>query len=272
MFSPGARCFGAVLVGAVLSACAVPTGDFGDATEETGGGAGDSGLQLDSIAFVLDWQAAVGPAIGDVAWEVETDLGYKVRLHSGWTTLYGMSLIPCEAGDLTEPDLLADVRGLFEIKSAWAGHGGVDDPSAAYGRYVENLANPEAIDYAQLDFEGLSYCQLHFVYGPANAETPGLPAQPDMVGNSVHVVGSWQPPGGGEWTEFTLAPSHADGEIIDFDAGQLGPIDGRVEFRLRRDWRGIFEGIDFETASNFDLEVAVLRALVESTVLEIGAN
>lgn len=158
------------------------------------------------------------------------------------------------------------------LRSAWAGDGGVDDPSGAYHRHTEDLALPVELTYESVDFDMTSYCQLHFVYGPANAETPGVPAEPYIIGDSIYVVGSWRPLGSEDWTEFTISASHADGLIMDFSAAQMGTLEERVSFRLTRDWRRAFDGIEFDTISAFDLEVAVLRNLVTSARLSIGTT
>ena len=167
-------------------------------------------------------------------------------------------------------EVFALARTPFSIPVAHAGHSGEDDPSSNYDRFAENLAAPVAYDFAEVDFEFQAYCQFHFVYGPANGSTPGLPVDADLVGKSVHVLGSWQGPEGGAWTEFDISVSHANGKLIDLADAEIGELGERPSFRLVRDWRRAFDGVDFVRASQWELDLAVLANLVDSARLEIG--
>ena len=76
------------------------------------------------ISYQLEWASE-----GELA-EVETDLGYRVRLSSGSLRSYSLQLIPCESAVAQAPG----PRTFFGIRSAHAGHGSGDyDASLVVG-------------------------------------------------------------------------------------------------------------------------------------------
>lgn len=231
------------------------------------------------VTYVLDWardDAGVTPPDADGAFTVTSDLGYAVRVTRGWITSYGVELVECprDASVGSVERFGALVWSALE-GTAWAGHStDTPNPAAAHPMQVESLVAPAAHDVARIELAPQAYCKLHYLLARAGAEARGLPREPDMVGASLHVEGTFRAPGSASDVPFTLHTASAYGALVEHTGTNPQPLrvdtgDGDARVTVRRHRARMFDGVDLAHVNERAAAMQVLRALVEHVDVRI---
>ena len=144
-----------------------------------------SGIEL---TLEVEHEAAESQALdGNPAGrEFVTDAGMHVWLSYAYLTVSQVALVPCENSAHT---LLSAWRGV-----AWA-HG-VTSATVMASPLVNGLERPDAQreSLGTLKPPPGAYCALNVRFEPADADAAKLPAEPNMVGQTLRMVGTWQLP------------------------------------------------------------------------------
>ena len=222
-----------------------------------------------NVSYSLEWDTSGVEPHRDGGWSVITDLGYEVTLESGWLVTYSVQLVPC-------PTARAPVRQIIDralvalnpLQTAHAGHGDVRDVSTAVG-IVEDLAVPTIHLRTDLPLGETSYCGLHYLVARADDEVTERPEGVELNRVSVVAIGSWTSSDGTASGDFSISTSTGFGVILDLPEGRIIAPDDAPQLAITRSLAPAFDGVDFESASLVDLERALLRALVESTQVEV---
>ena len=233
------------------------------------------------VTYALDWardDAGVTPPDADGAFTVTSDLGYAVRVTRGWITSYGVELVECPRAAAAAPAPLARAAAVVWSAlegTAWAGHSAdAPNPAAAHPMQVESLVAPAAHDVARIELAPQAYCKLHYLLARAGAEARGLPREPDMVGTSLHVEGTFRAPGSASDVPFTLHTASAYGALVEHAGPAPQPLrvdtgDHDARITVRRHRAHMFDGVDFARMPERAAAMQVLRALVEHVDVRI---
>jgi hypothetical protein len=232
------------------------------------------------VTYALDWAADDAGATSrdaDGSFTVTSDLGYTIRVTRGWFTSYGVELVECPRDAAPAP--LAHAAGLVWSAlegTAWAGHSSdTPNPAAAHPMQVESLVAPESHDVAKIELAPQAYCKLHYLLARAGADARDLPREPDMVGTSLHVEGTWRAPGSVSAVPFTLHTASAYGALVEHANGDARPLrvdtgDGDARITVRRDRAHMFDGVDLAHVPERTAALQVLRALVEHVEVRVA--
>jgi hypothetical protein len=196
-----------------------------------------------TTGYTLDWDLS-GAALDDDGWSILTDLGYEVRLDSGWLVNYTVQLIPCETAQ-------------------------VESSAVEFMRVVEDLAHPLSTTSSDVGLGQSDYCSLHYLVARADQEVVERPEDIELERLSLTLSGSWTGADGLGTGEFELATALGFGVILALpDELVLGPGDA-AHFVITRQLDEVFAGVDFATSDTEDLERAVVRGIVESATLTV---
>ncbi len=270
----------------LLLGCAPACDDAEDpgasAADETGEAEDEleQGISPSALRWVLDWDS------GDEL-EIVNDLGYRVHVDAGWIGSWGMTLVECLAADASpnspapEP---GSSTGELELASPWLvaeGHStGADDPSAWVFAGVESLTEAGVVTSESLELTPTCYCQAHYLIGPLSEASEGFAAaeaaltqidpELSLAGASVVIVGSWEPPGGGEATPFVLRSEQSYGKILELELAVASREldDAAIEVEILRDRGSMFDAIDFASASSDDASWQLLGNLAKQARAE----
>jgi hypothetical protein len=224
--------------------------------------------------YRLTWAAGdVTPTADNAAWEVTTNLGYRVRVTRGWVTSYGMELVECPRSASAADELL----WLVTPTTAWAGHmSGTPNPAAIRPIVVESLMDGAARDAGTVTLAPQAYCKIHYLVARASGDSAGMPAGVDMADTSLYVEGSYRAPGATIDASFALRTGSAYGQLFErvgnpphpmlVDTG-LHALD--VEIRRRRS--RLFDGVDFNKMPVKSAGLRALQALVDGTEVAVVA-
>lgn len=228
------------------------------------------------VEYRLTWgrDDGVTPG-GDGSWSVTNDLGYRVRVARGWITSYSMELVECpkeSRGEASPFGLLAAALG---ARAAWAGHlSGTPNPAAIRPMQVESLIEPVSHDVGAVTLAPQPYCQLHYLVARAGKDSPGLPADLNMVDASLHLEGTYQARDADRATPFTVHSDVAYGQLFNHvaPAGTSLHVDSgreavRVEVRRRRS--RMFDHVDFARMADRQLALRVLTSFVDDAEVAI---
>ncbi len=212
----------------------------------------------------------------DGSWSVTNDLGYRVRVARGWITSYSMELVECPK-ESREDDVtpFALVAALLGGRAAWAGHlSGTPNPAAIRPLQVESLTDLANRDVGAVTLAPQPYCQLHYLVARAGKDSPGLPADLDMVDASLHLEGTYQARDADRATPFTVHTDVAYGQLFDHvvPAGSVLHVDTgreavRVEVRRRRSH--MFDHVDFARMADRQLALRILTSLVDDAAVAV---
>lgn len=223
------------------------------------------------MEYAIAWaRDGVAPAADGTGWEITNDRGYRVHVTRGYVTSYSMELVEC-------PKEPAAFVPLLRTAAAWAGHmSGTPNPAAIRPMEVESLLAPVDRDVGTVTLAPQAYCQVHYLIARAVRESPGLPADIDMVDASLHVDGTYRAPGSASPAAFTIHTAIANGGLFDRTAAST-PIrvdTGRTAARvtIRRDLGSLFDGVDFATMSDPVRADRMLTAVIEHVEIELAAG
>jgi hypothetical protein len=165
------------------------------------------------------------------------------------------------------------------VASPWLiaeGHSsGEDDPSAWVFAGVESLIDPAVVESEPIELASARYCQAHYLLAPISDASQGLAEaqaglslidpELSLVGASVVILATWEPPGGGEATPFVLRSEQGYGKILELEITEaLRELDdAEIEVVIRRELAGMFDGIDFASAEPDDASWQLLGNLAK---------
>jgi hypothetical protein len=241
------------------SALSAPAGAEGEGEE-----AGEGAL-LWAATWSLTWDRSRTVPSEEGGFSVETDLGYAVRVHAGFLVAHSVSFGPCAAPAGEE----AAARGLFElgIRSARAHEGA--DPSAIEAMFAEDLTSPDDAGPWPTTFPAARYCYAHWLAAKPIGEVD-VKEGVDLENRSMLIAGTWERDGVSKGFEvdtwWPQARLDALTDILGAEALAAARADGKAwaaRVTVERDLGGLFDGIDFETASDAELAGQVLSNLAE---------
>lgn len=254
-----AYCIGALLGALALvvtPSCAL------DAPKEAGAEGpsadeGSPGAYLWAASWSLTWDTTrLDPARGG-GWSVKTDMGYAVRLKYGWLVDHSVSFGPCDTGGASAGVGGSSALRLFGLGIREARAHDDADPSAIEAMYAEDLLHPEPAGPWPMTFEAKRYCRAHWLIARATAKLSAPPSvAPLLDGRSLYLAGTWER--GGARRAFTVDTWWPAGhlrdldEVLDPSALAAARADGgayAARVTVKRDLGAMFDGIDFETAS-----------------------
>ncbi|MCA9517270.1 MAG: hypothetical protein KC635_20160 [Myxococcales bacterium] len=275
--SRAARRLAALIGGVVLvTGCPGAGGGAGDAAGVSTGEDAGAGYVLSSARYVTDWAwGAAVPGDDGLGFVVTNDLGYEVRVTRGWLVSYSASLAECTrsaAGGTTTAGAAGLLGELFGGGVARAGHGGDIDPSITEAPMTESLATPGETDLGTVDFVSASYCYLHWVAAAASEYTRDLPDDVDLLGEALHLEGTWRAPGSDEAVPFVWTSPIANGLLVDLDDVALAaPPEGaaHAEVRFVHELDAWFDGLDLATMTESAVGRALMVAISTVTVAEV---
>lgn len=225
------------------------------------------------VVYSFEWDLAgvTRPASG-AGWEIVTDLGYRVRLDTGYLSSHSAELVECE--DRAQPLALL-VSGLFPTlvpRPAFAGHVLSPNPLAFHTSHVESIVAAAPTTTSRIVVGGRRYCGVNYLVARADASAAGLPADLDMVGKSLYVAGMYGFPGAVP-EPFAIASTVASGRRVgifspgasggDGQRGELDTASGDAVVRIRRRLGSLFDGVDFAHQPRSDWAHGILANLVD---------
>ena len=205
----------------------------------------------------------------DGGWRVITDRGYEVEVTEGYLVTYSVQLAPCAEDEWGRG---FDLRRLFGMGRAWAGHGGEEDPSAWLTGIAEPLGTPQPISLEPVPLDAGLYCNAHYLVARAQSKTRGLPDALNMVGTSLYIQGT-AALDGGEPQPFAIWSTLPVGELTAWSdpVSAVDLSDGSVDVTFTRDLGRLFDGVAFQTMSDESVEKTVLLGLIERLSVTLGA-
>lgn len=204
-----------------------------------------------TVRYVLEWSKA------DTGDHVETDLGYRVDLHTAYVGMNSVQLIPC--------DTETTFGWSWLIPEAIAGHPGIAH-SSGFGQGALESISPGASLFLPdvVDAKG-TVCEAHILY----AETPefAVDVRKDLVGLSVLLEGVWYSDWGTS-ADFRLVSSLAHGAILPLSTEPVDLTEEGLQVHFIRTMEGLLDGMDFTTMSDENLSKKFLLNLVANTRVE----
>ena len=258
-------------IGALLLApsCAGERGAVGSRGSGGGGGGDDSGVEAGALLRGATWatawdQARVTRPEGG-GWSVDTDLGYRVHVASGWLVDYSASLGLCDVGGQGGGGGSALGR-LFAVRAAYAHEDG--NASTIDLQHAEDLTGDLAPGRPwSAAFPAARYCRVHWLAGRGDARVDAPPGI-DLQGLSLVLAGSWERDG----VRHDLAVSTwwPQGYLVDLDdlVAAKAAEDGvaRVaRITVKRSLGSLFDRIDFAGAREEEIAGRALENLALHT-------
>jgi hypothetical protein len=239
---------------------------------ESAGSAEDAeeGVVLSAATWSIAWDLDRVTLAAEGGFSVDTDLGYHVKVESGWLVDYSASFGPCNPAPATST---AAVFGL-PIATAHA-HPEEVDPSELLSLHVEDLAHPVDAELGAVSFPPVRYCRAHWLVARGKGVLDA-PEGVDMLGRSVRLSGTWSR--GTASGEIAIDTWWPQGRLVDLeevvapDALAEARQDGRTRFAfvtVRRPLGRAFDGIEFETATDAQVAGRLLDNLVGGTTLAV---
>jgi len=225
------------------------------------------------VHYRLTWAANDVEATPDgSAWEVTTNVGYRVRVTRGWVTSYSMELVECPRSAAADDGVLWPLV----TATAWAGHNaGTPNPAAIRPMQVESLMNGASHEAGTVTLAPQPYCQLHYLVARAGHDSPGLPAELDMVDVSLHVEGTYRAADATTDAAFTIHTASAYGQLFARVGNPPTPLHvdpgrGALDVEIRRRRSRLFDGVDFARMPVKTAALRMLQALVDGVEVEVG--
>jgi hypothetical protein len=244
-----------------------PESDGGSGTGSgaaAGGGAEEpAGVLLAASRWTLAWDQSGVVALQDGGFELETDLGYRVRVTSGRILIHNLSFGLCDPGAAS-----AGSEGAFwslPVRSAHAHD--QSDPSTLEASLIEDLLDPHETELAG-SFPPARYCRAHWLLARPTSPTTG-PADIAMANRSLVLTGTFERDG--EAHDLAVDTWWPQGRLVDLEAA-IAPEalaaarkDGRARHAfvtVTRHLGRLFDGIDFEATTDDQVAGLVIDNLV----------
>lgn len=235
---------------------------------------GQSGAQpakTRGVSYVLEWKRDRARSVAAHAgWEVTNDLGFAIRVTRGYLVTRGIELVPCDPRS-PAASLRDGLNILFAPRPAFAGHTAVADPSALPVAQVESLLDVSTTQPATRYPGAQAYCQAHYLIARADPQATGLPADVDMVDQTLRIEGTFQRPGDTTVEPFSIVTSVANGKLFDL-AQRLDTGRESAVVVVRRDLDPIFDRVDFVAMPAKRIARELLQNLIEHTEIEVRVS
>ncbi len=217
------------------------------------------------LNYALKWNTEGITHLSDGGWQVTTNLGYEIRVTSGYVTTFRMELVECETTEA------AAFSFLFP-SPVQAGHPS-DGPSETRTSQdtVENLITLPTQSMASLPVSRADWCTLHYLAGPTTDAALNLTDTGGDLGKSIMLIGDYKAPDSEDWIPFTATSEEGFGTFLlaPTDPGiRLG--DGVVSIVVTRTASTLFDNIDFGTSSPDTIGFSVLRQLSKSAAITVN--
>lgn len=142
-----------------------------------------------------------------------TDSGMQVSLSYAYLTVSQVTLVPCE-------------NTTRRVQFLWRGDvraHGVTSATVMASPFVNGLERPdlEQASLGTLKPPPGAYCALNVRFEPADADAARLPVEPDMVGQTLRMVGSWQLPSQNEPQDLFVSTALVAQVQLPFPDGAL---------------------------------------------------
>jgi hypothetical protein len=230
---------------------------------------------LHEIQYRYEWAWGDATPTQEGGWTVVNNLGYSVRVTSGYITNYTLQLVPCEeeVGDPEEGVTGSLWRELVGIRTARAGHSEIaPDPSLLSTMHVESLTNPQDITTEPIVVTNHRYCRVHYVLGPADTDAVGLASAQEMTGITLLLEGSVQGPDNDHSTPFRIETDLGIGTFVDWPPTDTTVVDMASQGALvvvRRTLGNIWDHVDFDTLEDTEIAWFILQNIVDSTQVHV---
>lgn len=210
-------------------------------------------LTTGDVTYTLGWDTT-GVTLGE-GWTVAAEEGWTVQVTAAAITSFAASLVQCSDIVAWRPRLIAP---------AWAGHGGLNDPSTLESPVIEDFTAPTDTTLGALTFAEAEYCRVHWLVASAPMTAPGIETHPWMIDHTLALDGVATGPAG-ERRTLSLRSVDAEGAVVDVDAD----VSGAAQVRVVRALAGAFAGTDLAADSDDELAWAVLSNLAHATRVEV---
>ncbi|MEZ4372514.1 MAG: hypothetical protein R3B07_16935 [Polyangiaceae bacterium] len=193
------------------------------------------------------------PPLVDSTRRFDTDRGYQVELRHGYLVLEHLELQDCVEDPV--------IGSLWEPAVALA-HTGGNPRRLAAPVFVDLITPPSNTSLGVLKPPAGTYCAFQQSLGPADADTPGAPAE--AIGQSLSLAFSVS---GGPLGEPRVLEIRSDVVFDGFYALQPMTLDGshrHVSIKIAHSGAAWFDGIDFATADEERITQKFLRNFRDS--------
>lgn len=264
----------ALLAGIVALLCAPScTSELGALRSIGAGGSGgsggsdgsvDPGTLLRGATWSPTWDQArvTRPAGG--GWSVDTDLGYRVHVTSGWLVTYSASLGLCDTSGQGGGG--SALGRFFGVRSAYAHEDG--NASTIDLQHAEDLTGDLAPGRPwSAAFPAERYCRVHWLAGRGDQHNDA-PEGVDLQGLSLVLAGTWERDGA--LHDLAVSTWWPQGYLVDLDPLVVAkaPDDGvaRVaQITVKRSLGSLFDRIDFASAGGEEITGRILENLALHT-------
>ncbi|ATB39866.1 lipoprotein [Cystobacter fuscus] len=190
------------------------------------------------------------------------DRGDRIVLRRAHVTLGAMEIFPCQRSSAWKW-----LRALSPIGTAEAHSEG--SPRKLGTPYVVGLtlADGEALALGTLRPPPDSYCRVHLVFAPADADAEGLGTQPDMEGKTLVLEGERIPADGGPTVPFHLETSDVINAEVSLEGLTLSPESLEANRTLHLAYDQWLDGVDF-VATGGSATNQILSNLARSVSLQ----
>jgi len=226
---------------------------------------GNQPRKTGTVQYRLEWSWGKAKAIVDgKGWEVESNIGYRVRVTSGYLANHSAELNTCEPTTAPAQSWL----NMMTLPAAYAGHTSSSlNPAAITKGYVESLATPVGIDFGKVELSGQRYCRAHYLIARADAAARALPTDTDMVGASLYVEGAYQKQVESVWTPFKIRTPMANGVVASLHELDVDRTNANVI--IIRELGSFFDNVDFSSNDERRMAWQILKNVIASTKIEV---
>ena len=227
------------------------------------------------ISYVLTWNTD-GVQFEDTGFSLNNNLGVTVHVDAAYLVLYSTQMVACE----TNGSILGLIYNWLMPSIAHAGHGGENrDPSAMLIPTVEDVSQAERLELGSQTVTDMLYCQIHYLVGRAEENAQFLPLEPDLLGTSLYLSGSWSPAEGADATEFLIETSTAYGALKNlYPQGSFGDESAAYELDMNQTGAEVvierylgtmFDNVDWTQMSDTAVERKILANIIEQVQITV---
>ena len=221
----------------------------------------------DGLVVVVDQTHRAGNA--GAGRQFVTDRGYGVTLTRVYVVVRTVQLVPCDAA--TAQSFGRRLRDFFVLeRSAFAHSTGVPDYIGVASVDDLMLADGTTSDIGVMQVLDRDHCAVNVLLGPAPESALHLPGDNSMVGRTLHLEGSYRPPGGGDDKPLLIETGEALPRLVPMSRLSLAP--GRAAAQLTLVHSGYerwLDGLDLDTIDAKAAAAAVLRRAVAGLQAEV---
>lgn len=222
------------------------------------------------VEYVLEWDTQ-GVALDADSFRLTSNVGYEIQVDAAYLVAFLVQMIPCDEEFLglqrrekpvATPAWEKWWQRTLGMRVAHAGHGEDDvEVSAIEQSQVENLVEATTMYLGARPLNGGNYCNVHYLVAAGGTTAAGLPAEPNMVGTSLYLKGTWKETGAGEPTPFVVQTSSAYGILRGL---QLSSHDPNATVTIQRSLGRLFDDVVWQEMSDTQTERQILENIVKS--------